>query len=129
MHWTEITDRAADGVLILDLRGHLTLADEDRRLMHRVGELIEDGHRRFLLNLRHVSYIDSTGIGEIVGAFTKVRKHGGTMVLSNVGPRVSEVLHATNLDTVLKLFGEEEEGLRALRARSDGTRNSEMGNR
>jgi anti-sigma B factor antagonist len=120
MHWTEITDRSIDGVLVLDLRGHLTLADEERRLVRRVGELIEDGHRVFLLNLRHVSYVDSTGIGEIVGAFTKVRKYGGAMVLSNVGPRVREVLHATNLDTVLWLVEEEGDALRALRARSEG---------
>jgi anti-sigma B factor antagonist len=115
MHWTEITDRIVDGVLVLDLRGFLTLADEERRLMNRVAELIDDGHTRFLLNLKHVSYIDSTGIGEIVGAFTKVRRRGGAMVISNVGPRVGEVLHATNLDTVLRLFAEEEDALRSLR--------------
>jgi anti-sigma B factor antagonist len=99
---------------VLDLRGHLTLADEDRRLMRRVGELLDDGRTRFLVNLAHVSYIDSTGIGEIVGAYTRVRRHGGVLVITNVGPRVREVLQATNLDTVLRVFEDEEEGLRSL---------------
>ncbi|HXW07639.1 MAG TPA: STAS domain-containing protein [Vicinamibacterales bacterium] len=114
MHWTEINLRSADGAIVLDLRGHLTLSDEEQRLMLRIGELAAQGHQRFLLNLAQVSYIDSTGIGEIVGAYTRVRRQGGQLAISNAGPRVREVLQATSLDTVLQLFEREEDALRSL---------------
>lgn len=120
MHWTEITDRTAGDVLVLDLRGQLTLTDEDLGLMRRIRELLDQGHTRVLLNLQQVSYIDSTGIGEIVGAFTRVRRHGGVLAISNVGPRIREVLQATTLDTVLLLFDDEEGALESLRRARKG---------
>jgi anti-sigma B factor antagonist len=114
MHWTEIVDRRSGNVVVLELRGYLTLADEELRLMRHVGTLLEEGHRRFAVNLRHVSYIDSTGIGEIVGAYTKATRVGGRLNLCEVSARVREVLEATTLDTVLAAFETEAEAVRQL---------------
>ena len=108
MHWTEINERHVGKVVVLDLRGHLTLSEEDKRLMPCVTELLGEGHATFLLNLGHVSYIDSPGIGEIVGAFTRVARAGGRRTICEPSPRVRDVLEATNLDTVLQMFDTEQ---------------------
>jgi len=112
MHWTEITPRFFGALVVLDLRGVLTLAEEDRRLLPAIAGMLERGSRAFLLNLQHVSYIDSQGIGEIIGAYTRVTRQGGTLKLCNVSPRVTEVLRATNLDGVLESFDDEARALR-----------------
>ena len=114
MHWTEIIERRIGDVLVLELKGYLTLSEEDRRLMPKVAELLLDGRRAFLLNLRHVSYIDSPGIGEIVGAYTRAARQGGTLRLCEVSPRIREVLRATTLDTILVVYDTEEEAVRAM---------------
>ena len=107
MHWTDIRTRRRDGVLVVDLRGHLTLADEDRRLMPVIARLLDAGDRRFLLNLSQLAQIDSTGVGEMVGVFTRVRRLGGDVKLCEVAPRVQEILEATRLDTILENLGDE----------------------
>jgi anti-sigma B factor antagonist len=111
VHWTEIADRRAGDVVILDVRGHLTLAEQEASLFRHVTQLMDDGERKFVLNLRHVSYIDSVGIGEIVRSYMHLTRHGGTLRLCNVGPRVREILEATHLDTVLELFAKEEDAV------------------
>jgi anti-sigma B factor antagonist len=111
MFWTEIADRRAAGAVVLEVRGHLTLQDEDRKLMSAVADKLAAGERRFVLNLRHVSFIDSPGIGEIVGAYTRVTRVGGTFRICEASPRVNEVLKATNLDSVLELFEHESDAL------------------
>jgi anti-sigma B factor antagonist len=118
MHWTEITQRLAGSIVVLDLRGVLTLSEEDRQLLPAIAELIERGRRAFLLNLQHLSYIDSPGIGEIVGAYTRVTRAGGTLKLCHASPRIAEVLRATNLDGVLEIFDDEASALRVM-ARTD----------
>ena len=58
MHWTEISQRRTGDVVVLDLRGVLTLSEEDRRLLPAIAAMLERGQRAFLLNLQHLSYID-----------------------------------------------------------------------
>jgi anti-sigma B factor antagonist len=112
MHWTEVVDRRVGNVIVLDLKGHLTLAEEERGLMRHIRELLDDGARAFVLNLRHVSYIDSPGIGEIVGAYTRVTRMGGTLRICEASPRVIDVLRATMLDSVLEVYEREADALR-----------------
>jgi anti-anti-sigma factor len=111
MHWTEIRTRHRGDVTVIDLRGHLTLGDEDRRLMPEVERLLGEGRHLFLLNLQHLSYVDSTGVGEIVGVYTRVTRHGGDVKLCHVPDRVQEILDSTRLDSVLQVIGTEEEAL------------------
>jgi anti-sigma B factor antagonist len=111
MHWTEIAERAAGEIVVLDVRGQLALADEPASLYHYVSRLVAGGRLKVLVNLQHVSHIDSIGIGEIVRAFMLVAQHGGTLRLCRVGPRIREVLVATNLHKVIELFDTEETAL------------------
>jgi len=108
MHWTAIVERRAGDAVVLDVRGQLTLtSEEDSSLYRRVAALDAGGSRRLVLNLRHVSYIDSVGVGEIVRSYMLITRAGGMLTLCEVGPRVREILDATNLDSVLRLFDTE----------------------
>jgi anti-sigma B factor antagonist len=117
MHWTEISQREAGAVTILDLRGQMTLSgDEDPILLRHIRRLTQDGHRNVLLNLAHVSYVDSTGVGEIVGAYTRVIREGGSFRLCGVSPRIQELLDTTNIGTVIESFADESAALRAFQS-------------
>jgi anti-sigma B factor antagonist len=111
MHWTEIVERRIAGAVVLDVRGQLTLSEEDASLFRQVSRLVGDGVRRVVLNLGHVSYIDSVGVGEIVRSYMLVTQRGGMLVLCEVGPRVRELLETTNLDSVLRFFDTESEAV------------------
>jgi anti-sigma B factor antagonist len=111
VHWTEIACRQSGDAAILEVRGQLTLSDEEASLFRQVSALAAGGVRRLIVNLRHVSYIDSVGVGEIVRSYMLMTRGGGTLVLCDVAPRVREILEATNLDTVLRMFDSEADAL------------------
>ena len=71
------------------------------------------GRCRVLLNLARVSYVDSTGIGEIVGAYTRVVREGGSLKLCGVSSRIQELLDTTHIATVIESFADEADALRA----------------
>lgn len=117
MHWTEIVERQSGDVVIFDLHGQMTLSGEEApRLLLAIRRVVTDGCRKVLLNLAHVSYVDSTGIGEIVGAYTRVARAGGTLSLIGVSARIQELLDTTNLDTIVASFPDEPAALNALGA-------------
>ncbi len=113
MHWTEIAERVDGGVVILDVRGHMTLAEEEGLLFRRIGVLADHGHVRVVLNLQNIAYVDSVGIGEIIRAYMRLTRGGGALKLCAVAPRIGEVLEATNLNSVVAVYGSEEEALRS----------------
>ena len=73
----EIEERANGGVMILDLKGKLTIGEGDELLKDKVNSLIQQGHQKLLLNLEGVPYVDSAGLGEIVRTYTTVSRQGG----------------------------------------------------
>jgi anti-sigma B factor antagonist len=114
MHWTHIAERMAGDVVVLDVRGHMTLAEPESLLFAYVMRLMQDaGRRKFLVNLRHLTFIDSVGIGEIVRSYTHLARHGGMLKLCDVGPRVREVLEVTHLDTIIRMYDAEGDALRS----------------
>jgi anti-anti-sigma factor len=90
-------------------------AEEAPRLLQTIRQIVQDGGRTVLLDLTHVSYVDSTGIGEIAGAYTRVVRAGGSLCLFGVSPRIQELLDTTNLATVIASFPDEAAALRAVR--------------
>ena len=115
MHWTEIVERQSGDVVIFDLHGQMTLSGEETpRLLLEIRRVVSAGWRKVLLNLTHVSYVDSTGIGEIVGAYTRVTRAGGRLSLFGVSARIQELLDTTNLDTIVGSFPDEPAALAAL---------------
>jgi anti-sigma B factor antagonist len=103
----EFSTRHVDGVAIVDLRGRIVLGEGSVILRDTVRGLLSKGLRRIVLNLGEVNYIDSTGLGELVCAFTTAKKQGAELKLLNVTKRVHVLLQLTRLDTVFDV-GEDE---------------------
>src|ERR1700680_2501194 len=92
--------RQVDGVTIVDCSGRITLGEGSVTIRDTVRDLLSKGQKKILLNLEEVSYIDSSGIGELVSAFTTVRNQGGDLKLLNLTKKVHDLLQITKLYTV-----------------------------
>ena len=100
-----ITTRIAAGVIILDVSGRLCFLEV--ALRDRVNELLEAGHREFVLNLADVPYIDSFGLGQLIAIWTSIRSKSGQMTLLRPTDHVRRLFQITKLDSVFHLSGEE----------------------
>jgi anti-sigma B factor antagonist len=107
--------RRLDDVVILDLSGRITIGEGTVVLREQIQRLLAKGDRKFLLNLADVDYIDSSGLGELVTAFTTVRNNQGQLKLLNLTRRVQDLLQITKLLTVFEAFNNETEALKTLK--------------
>jgi anti-sigma B factor antagonist len=105
--------RQVDGVTIVDLSGRITLGEGSVVLRDTIRENIGQGHKKILLNLGDVTYIDSSGIGELVSAFTTVRNQGGELKLLNLTKKVHDLLQITKLYTVFDIKDDEATAIKA----------------
>lgn len=101
------SSRQVDGVTVVDLSGRITLDEGSATLRQTVKELAQQGSRRIVLNLGEVTGMDSTGIGELISAYTSVRQAGGELKLLNLTREVQELLHITKLCTVFDIQDDE----------------------
>ena len=105
--------RQIDGVTIVDLSGRITLGEGSVVLRDTVKDLLGKGQKKILLNLGDVSYIDSSGIGELVSAFTSVRNQGGELKLLHLTKKVHDILQITKLYTVFEVYSDEAAAVRS----------------
>lgn len=103
----EIHRREREGVTILDLKGRVTVGPEAGALREAVASAVADGITQLVLNLEHVDFIDSTGLGAVVMCSTTMRKAGGTVKLLNLNRRNIELLVMTKLTTVFETYNDE----------------------
>ena len=94
------TTRQVDSVSVVDLSGRITLGEGCSQLRELIRDLLAKGHKNILLNLGEVTYIDSSGIGELVGCYTSVRNQGGELKLLHLSKNVRNLLQVTRLFTV-----------------------------
>jgi anti-sigma B factor antagonist len=99
--------RVVGGVTIVDLSGRIVLGEGSAGVRDLVRKLISEGIRKILLNLRNVEYVDSSGLGELVCAFTSMRSQGGELKLLNVTRRVRSLLQITKLVSVFEITDDE----------------------
>ena len=99
--------RQMDGVTVVDLSGRITLGEGSVILRDTIRDLVGKGNKKILLNLGDVTYIDSSGIGELVSAFTTVRNGGGDLKLLNLTKKVHDLLQITKLYTVFDIKDDE----------------------
>ena len=99
--------RQVDGVTILDLSGRITLGEGSVTLRDAVQDVLSKGSKHILLNLADVDYIDSSGIGELVSAFTSVKNSGGELKLLHLTKKVHDLLQITKLYTVFDVKDDE----------------------
>ena len=112
----QIEERAVGDVVVLDLKGKITLGEGDELLKDKVNSLVNQGHKKIVLNLAGVPYIDSAGLGEIVRTYTTVSRQGGNLKLVNLTKRITDLLSFTKLLTVFETFDSEPEALKSFQA-------------
>lgn len=105
------TTRQAGNVTIVDIGGRIVLGEESAALRELIRGLLEKGHKQILLNLGGVTYIDSSGLGSLVSAFTTVRKQGGVLKLLNLTDKADDLLQITKLYTVFEITDDEAKGV------------------
>jgi anti-sigma B factor antagonist len=103
----KLSTREQSGVVILDLSGTLTLGEGTSALRNKVRELVAAGSHNMILNLADVTYMDSSGLGELIGAHTTITTAGGEMKLLHLAKRVHDLLKITKLYTVFEVFEDE----------------------
>jgi anti-anti-sigma factor len=108
----QISEREVDGVTILDLQGRLVL-DETEFFRRRIDELVRQNRLQIVLNLKAVTYIDSAGVGMMVGKYLTVRRLGGDVKLLHLSPRSFRLMTITKLLTVFEAFDSEERAVAA----------------
>jgi anti-sigma B factor antagonist len=99
--------RQVDGITVLDLSGKITLGEGSVTLRDAVRDVLAKGQNKILLNLADVNYIDSSGIGELVSAFTTVKNAGGELKLLQLTKKVKDLLQITKLYTVFDVKDDE----------------------
>jgi anti-sigma B factor antagonist len=104
----QITEREKGSVTILDVSGSLTIGEGDIELRDAVLEVLAGGSKNILLNLKNVRKMDSSGVGELVAAYTSTRNRGGELKLTQLSPKVGAVLQVTRLVGILEMFDDEE---------------------
>lgn len=108
-----LNTRNHNDVLILYPEGKITLGDGDQELAEVVRTQLEAGARKILLDFSHVTYLDSSGLGELVGCFTAIRHRGGDMKLCGLSNRVFSLMKLTSLHSVFDVKDTEEQALAA----------------
>ena len=112
----QIEERSVGDVVVLDLKGKITLGEGDELLKDKVNSLVNQGHKKIVLNLADVPYIDSAGLGEVVRTYTTVSRQGGSLKLLNLTKRITDLLSITKLLTVFETFDTENEAVRSFSA-------------
>ncbi len=103
----KVSTRQVDGITILDLSGRITLGEGSVTVRDAIRDLLNKGEKHILLNLGDVSYLDSSGLGELVSAYTSVKNAGGELKLLNLTKKVQDLLQITKLYTVFDVKDDE----------------------
>ena len=109
----KLSTRQVGDVSVVDVAGRITLGEGSSALRDTLRDMVSKGQRKILLNLGEVSYIDSSGIGELVSGFTTVTNQGGQLKLLGLTKRVKDLLRITKLYTVFDVHDNEASAVRA----------------
>ena len=111
----EIAERELEGIKVIDITGKVIKGDSEALLRERIQDLTDRGHRKLVINLRGVPYIDSSGLGELVRCFTAMRRSGGRVGLTNLNTRLVDLFRITKLSDIFETFDTDDEAVRSLR--------------
>lgn len=109
----KLRTRKVGDVSVIDAVGRITLGEGASSFRDTIREMVAGGDKKVLLNLGDVTYVDSSGIGELVSGFTTVTNQGGQLKLLNLTKRIQDLLQITKLYTVFEVFDDEAEAVRS----------------
>jgi anti-sigma B factor antagonist len=112
MMFLKITSKIVDDVMVVDVSGELSRRASS--LLNPLKELLADGRSKLILDLSALSYVDSSGLGQLISLWTSIGKRGGQLILLRPSPRVREQLEITKLDTVFTIMNHEAEALQRI---------------
>lgn len=107
----KLTTRQVGEVIVIDAAGRITLGEGSSTFRDTIKDLVTKGNKKILLNLADVTYIDSSGIGELVSGFTTVSNAGGHLKLLNLTKRIHDLLQITKLYTIFDVSDDEAHAL------------------
>src|SRR5436190_1102079 len=105
----EIQQKEREGIIVLEMKGRITLGKEATTLREKCAEVATAGGKNVVFNLEHIDFIDSTGLGALVMCATSARKNGGNVKLVNLSKRNIELLVMTRLATAFEIFNDEQD--------------------
>ncbi len=109
----EISERKKGDIVILDLKGKITIGEGDRKLRNWIESLLERGERKIILNMARVSYMDSSGTGEVVSLLMTVKKRDGELKLLNLSQKIKDIFQIAQLLSIFDYYTDEDEALKA----------------
>lgn len=109
----KLSNRQVGDVTVIDATGRITLGEGSSTFRDTLRDLVSKGHKKLLLNLADVSYIDSSGIGELVSGYTTVANQGGSLKLVGLTKRIKDLLQITKLYTIFEVFDDEAGAVRS----------------
>ena len=109
----KLTNRQVGDVTVIDVAGRITLGEGSSTLRDALRDLVKQDRKKILLNLKDVTYIDSSGIGELVSAYTTITNQGGHLKLLGLTHRVKDLLQITKLYTVFDVHEDEAHAVRS----------------
>ncbi len=107
----KVNVRQVGQVAVIDLGGKITLGEGSGTLRDTVAEVVAKGNKNILLNMADVTYIDSAGLGELVGSYASITNKGGQLKLVNLQNKVKDLMQITKLHTVFHVFDAEDEAI------------------
>ncbi len=110
-----IRERQAGDVTVIDMEGKITIGEGSVAVRSAIRRLLEEGKKKILLNLAGVSYVDSSGIGELVSSFTTINREGGQLKLLNLTQKIQDLLAITKLLTVFDVYEDEATALNSFK--------------
>jgi anti-sigma B factor antagonist len=99
-----IVEKVVDDVMMVDLRGRITLGPETEAVRSKLKQLINAGHRSLILNLGEVTYLDSAGLSTLIAGYTSARNAGGNLKLLHLPRGIHQLLQITRLSTVFEIY-------------------------
>ncbi len=111
----KLTIRQVGSVTVIDAAGRITLGEGASQFRDAIRDLVAKGDKKILVNLSEVSYIDSSGIGELVSAFTTTKNQGGELKLLNLTKKVNDLLQITKLYTVFDVKDDEASAVKSFK--------------
>jgi anti-sigma B factor antagonist len=114
-----IVEKLVEGVMLVDLRGRITLGPETEALRTKLKQLLNAGYHKIILNLGEVTYLDSVGLSSLVAGYTSSRNAGGDLKLLHLPRGVHQLLQITRLSTVFEIYEDLESAVESFRAEDE----------
>ena len=112
----EITQREANGICILALKGRLVLGEESNGFRATIEKVVSSGTKSIVINLEHANYIDSAGLGALIETHRTTKEKGGRLALCSLGPNFRQALEYAKLMPIFETFPNEDAAAQSLGA-------------